>query len=326
MPLLTTFGAASARGFGRGLGVEIFELVSGALINGQSNLQEITVSDYISDGGTLVIPADFWVWSDNTSTPALTIDIPCIIQNSGKIIGRGGNGARARHPAVAAQSGGPAIKINTNVSDVTIINNSGAYIAGGGGGGGSSSQDGYSAGGGGGAGGGVGGVSTYATGGAGGVLNAAGASGTTYVHTDGEGTSRYYYSGRGGEAGGGGSNADYDGGNKGAGAGGGGGRILPGVLGAANNGVNTGAGRGGGENWQAGAGAIYSSAHGGVAGNAAPNYNGVGGAAGGGGWGAKGGNARDGSYAAGGAGGKAVEDSGNTYTLTNNGTIYGATT
>ncbi len=319
-------GAIGLKDFYGSRNQQTVTLTSEALVNGQSNRKQITVSSFINTGDILIIPSNFWVWSDDRTVAALTIDIPCTIQNSGKVIGRGGNGARARHPAVAAQSGGPAIKINANVSDVTIINNSGAYIAGGGGGGGSSQQDGYSAGGGGGAGGGTGGVSTYATGGAGGALNSAGENGTTYVHTDGEGTSRSYYSGRGGEAGGGGSNADYDGGNKGAGAGGGGGRILPGVLGTASNGVNTGAGRGGGENWQAGAGAVYSSAHGGVAGNAAPNYNGVGGAAGGGGWGAKGGNARDGSYASGGAGGKAIEDSGNTYTLTDNGTIYGATT
>lgn len=44
------------------------------------------------------------------------------------------------------------------------------------------------------------------------------------------------------------------------------------------------------------------------------------GGGGGGGWG------RSGRGSNGGAGGKAVEDTGNTYTLTNNGTIYGATT
>lgn len=307
--------------------VDAASVITPVSINGQSTAKQITVSSYISSGGVFEIPSSWWIWSDSTSTPALLIDIPCTIINNGKIIGKGGNGASARWPYSYAQAGGPAIKINSSVSGVIIQNKSGAYIAGGGGGGGSSTQDGYSAGGGGGAGGGAGGKGTYATAGAGGAINATGASGSTYVQEDSEGNSRTYYSGRGGEAGGGGSNADYDGGNKGAGAGGGGGRILPGALGAAGSGGSTpGAGRGGGEIWGSQTGSVYSGAHGGAAGNAGSNYNGPGGSGGGGGWGAKGGNARDGSYATGAAGGKAIEDSGNSYTLTNNGTIYGATT
>ena len=47
------------------------------------------------------------------------------------------------------------------------------------------------------------------------------------------------------------------------------------------------------------------------------------GGGGGGGWGASGGSSYN---RTGGAGGKAIEDNGNSYTLTNNGTIYGATT
>ena len=51
---------------------------------------------------------------------------------------------------------------------------------------------------------------------------------------------------------------------------------------------------------------------------------------GGGGWGAAGGKGYRGAFTStqcqGGAGGKAVEDSSNTYTLNNSGTIYGATT
>ena len=314
--------------YGTSEGSATTTLTSSAAVNGEDNRKQITASTFISAGETLIIPSDMWVWSDDRTVAALTIDISCNVINYGKVIGKGGNGATLRPSgqAALAQSGGPAIKINSSITGVTITNKAGAYIAGGGGGGGTAMHDGYSAGGGGGAGGGRGGNSNGCTGGAGGALNAQGSAGTTEIDVDGEGQARYYYSGRGGQAGGGGSNADYDGGNKGAGAGGGGGRILPGALGAAANGVNTGAGRGGGENWQAGAGAIYSSAHGGVAGNAAPNYNGLGGAAGGGGWGAAGGTAREGSHRNGGAGGKAVEDSGNTYTLTNNGTIYGATT
>ena len=47
---------------------------------------------------------------------------------------------------------------------------------------------------------------------------------------------------------------------------------------------------------------------------------------GGGGWGGAGGNGIGGVNGAGGAAGKAIEDSGNTYTLTNNNVIHGATT
>lgn len=309
--------------------VDASSVITPVTINGQSTAKQITVSSYISSGGVFEIPSTWWIWSDNISTPALLIDIPCTIINNGKIIGRGGNGGRASYPYAYAQAGGPAIKINSSVSGVIIQNKSGAYIAGGGGGGGSSVQDGYSAGGGGGAGGGNGANSNSATGGAGGAINAVGSNGANFTDDD-DGGLRYYYGGRGGQAGGGGGMADYDGGHKGASPGGGGGRILPGALGSAltNPGSNwsMGAGRGGGENWNQTAGYIQSSAHGGYAGNAAPNYTGAGGSGGGGGWGAKGGNARDGSYATGGAGGKAIEDSGNSYTLTNNGTIYGATT
>ena len=153
-------------------------LTSGGTINGQAQRQEITASSFISSGGTLRIPSNMWVWSDDTTVAALTIDIPCTIINDGKIIGKGGQGGSGlriknlAHPTTSAYNsgyntvglgsggdGGPAIKINSGVSGVTITNSSGAYIAGGGGGGGSSGvepQNSYS-GGGGGAGGGDGG-------------------------------------------------------------------------------------------------------------------------------------------------------------------------
>ena len=132
-------------------------LTSGGTINGQAQRQEITASTYISSGGTLRIPSTMWVWSDSRTTAALTIDIPCTIINDGKIIGKGGQGGSGlriknlAHPTTSAYNagyhtsglgtgtdGGPAIKINSNVSGVTITNSSGAYICGGGGGGGSS--------------------------------------------------------------------------------------------------------------------------------------------------------------------------------------------
>ena len=266
---------------------------SGTNINGQSQLQEITVSTYISSGGTLVIPSSMWIWSDSTSTAALTIDIPCTIVNNGKIIGKGGAGGADRDGHGAA--GGMAIKINSSVSNVTITNNSGAFIAGGGGGGGSFSQ----AGGGGGAGGGAGGKSSpsNATGGAGGILNASGSDGNGHVNGRGGG----------GQAGGsGGARDETSSGNNFGGGGGGGGRILPGSS------TGSGSGHGGG---------------GGVAGSSGTQQGNFQLGAGGGGWGAAGGsNSYGGFTASGGAAGKAVEDSGNSYTLSNNGTIYGATT
>ena len=145
---------------------------------------KITVSDYIASGGTLIIPGSYDVWSDDTSTPALTIDIPCTIQNHGFIYGAGGDGGGTTNVSTTAPTaadnaggdGGDAIKINSGVSNVTIINYAadtttwgvygqyGGIIGGGGGGGGGAStgplhgdSDYYTkAGGGGGAGGGNG--------------------------------------------------------------------------------------------------------------------------------------------------------------------------
>ena len=136
------------------------QLTSGGTINGQAQRKEITASSYISSGGTLRIPSNMWVWSDDTTVAALTIDIPCTIINDGKIIGKGGQGGSGLrvknlpHPTTSAYNsgysttdlgtgsdGGPAIKINSGVSGVTITNSSGAYIAGGGGGGGSSGDE-----------------------------------------------------------------------------------------------------------------------------------------------------------------------------------------
>jgi len=249
-------------------------LTNEGTINGQSNRKEITVSNFISAGGTLVVPSGFWVWSDDLSTPAMIVDVACTIKNNGKIIGKGGqnNGT----------PGGDAIDITS--SGVTIINYSGSYIAGGGAGGGQG-QNGL---GGGGAGGGPGTDRASYTGGAGGVLNAAGGNG------DGG------QPGYGGGAGGGGAGFYWSG----AGSGGGGGRILPG-----SGGSGGGSGGAGGSAGNAGS-------------NGANPY-----AGGGGGWGANGGNgyyqgvARQGGY-----GGNAVEPNSNSYTLTNNGTVYGATT
>ncbi len=290
----TLFGVASGQiamsnGYGKS---NEYVLTNEGTINGQSNRKQITVSSFISSGDTIKVPSGFWVWSDSRTTPAMIIDIPCTVINEGKIIGKGG--------ANNGSTGGPAIKINSGVSGVTITNSSGAYIAGGGGGGG----QGQNGGGGGGAGGGQGG---FGGSGGGGVLNATGSNGTSL---GGSAT----VSGGGGGAGGGGAASCGAGG----GYGGAGGRILPGSGGArGTDGVSDPLGNGGNGGSAGNAG-----------GNATPrNYgwpnNGAGGGAG---WGARGG---DGYYIgttrSGGNGGKAIDDSGVSYTLSNSGTIYGAT-
>ena len=111
----------------------------------------------VNTGGTLEIPSNFWIWSDNPSQPALIIDVlNMTLANNGYIIGRGGNGGSK---SSAGGAGGTAIDV---IADgVTILNNAGAYIAGGGGGGGGAldSTDSDGVGGGGGAGGGIAGTS-----------------------------------------------------------------------------------------------------------------------------------------------------------------------
>ena len=259
----------------------------GSQINGQVQLKEITASSYISSGETLRIPSNMWVWSDNTSVAALTIDIACTVVNDGKVIGKGGNGGSPYGGSGAP--GGPAI--NVTASGVTITNSSGAYIAGGGGGGGcfqdySNPGDAHS-GGGGGAGGGNGGTGRvnnfYWQAGIGGALNASGANG-------GNG---YASAGPGGGAGGGGGGSRY--------GGGGGGRILPGVGGG--GGSNPGNGGSAGNAGNSGGPYVYSVAGGGC------------------GWGAAGG--LGGGRFGGGAGGAAIQ--GISRTLNNSGTIYGST-
>ena len=136
--LSKTAGATNSFNEYYGVSSEVV-LSSSALVNGQSNRLQMTASSFISSGGTLRIPSNMWVWSDNVSTAALTIDIPCTIINDGYIIGKGGKGGNGQgtsgNTAQNGEAGGNAIKINSGISNVTITNNSGAYIAGGGGGG-----------------------------------------------------------------------------------------------------------------------------------------------------------------------------------------------
>lgn len=273
----------------------------GSTVNGQVQLKQISASSYISSGGTLRIPSNMWVWTDSTSTAALTIDIACTVINDGKVIGQGGVGGQ--YPAAGRTAGGPAI--NVTASGVTIINSSGAYIAGGGGGGANSQQGGdpqdQNAGGGGGAGGGNGGRGHSSIGGAGvgGTLNASGG-GSYHLQTGS------LLIANGGGAGGGGGGAYWS--NRG---GGGGGRILPGTGGDA--------------------GQVGGYGNGGSGGNAGGTYRGPGYgsqsavAGGGGGWGASGGNGAgpSGGYGTGAAGGAAI--TGTSRTLSNSGTIYGST-
>lgn len=190
----------------------------------------------------------------------------------------------------SAGVGGPAIEITS--SGVTVTNSSGAYIAGGGGGG--ASSYGGNSGGGGGAGGGRGGNSADKIGGAGGAIGQEGgpSSATSGGMTRPQG---------GGSGGAGGYRLN---GRASRAAGGGGGRILPGVGGAGGYDPYWG----------------FTTKAGGSAGNAGSNGGGSFGG-GGAGWGAVGGS----GTGSGGAGGAAIDDNGNSYTLTNSGTIYGVT-
>jgi len=268
---------------------------SGSDYTVSSNTQELTVEEGDVTvglfGGNVVINSGVYVWSDSTSTPALKLNTPCGVVNNGYIIGKGGVGG---YRANNAGDGGPALEIASGLSGVSVVNNSGAYIAGGGGGGaGSPDHSGNECGnGGGGAGGGRGGgYLSNRNGGSGGGVGSSGANGQTRV------SSRDY--GSGGQAGGGGGEGLNDGSG-----GGGGGRILPGTGGA-------GAGSGGGS--------------GGGAGNAGQGARANAGGGGGGGWGASGGYADNSNNWGGGSGGAAIKDNGQTYTLTNNGTVYGTT-
>ena len=285
-------------------------LTSAGNVNGQAQRQEITVSTFISSGETLRIPSNIWVWSDSTSTAALTVDIPCTIINEGKIIGRGGNGGSK---GATAGAGGYAIRVTS--SGVTIQNSSGAYIAGGGGGGGSRESNPIykqgQGGGGGGAGGGAGGAGDSrgsdtqydAAGGAGGALNASGSNGSQPGLTG----------------------TDYGGG------GGGGGRVLPATTttGFSGSGSSSRGGNGGTGGGVGGEGATADGGSGSGANNVGGNavlsgYPDVGGGGGGGGWGARGGYVGSGPSHSGGYGGAAISKT-TSYTLTNNGTIYGST-
>ena len=279
-----------------------------------SNVQQMTVSDHISAGGTLRIDSGVYIWSDSTGTAGMIIDIACTIINEGYIIGKGGLGANGLSSDNVANGSAGGAAISVTSSGVTITNASGAYIAGGGGGGAAASyyaqweqgDDNYNAwrpsgAGGGGAGGGAGNNGGQVNDSAGGSVGATGANGSA------NGSTIAYGGGAGGGGGIGiGDRTAY------TMSGAGGGRILPGAGGGTNG---------------------YTGGEGGAAGAAGTNDLASGesvSGGGGGGWGAAGGNAIQGAIqgstkktGTGGAGGGAV--TGTARTLNNSGTVYGST-
>lgn len=186
---------------------------------------------------TITVNSGIYVWSDSTSTPALTINgglaVGDTIQlvNNGYIMGKGGTGGTAVVNPGAGGNGGPAMSLGVSLS---ITNNS--FIGGGGGGGAFA--------GGGGAGGGAGGgfPAVGVSGGSGGTVGNSGSSG-----------------GSGGSARGGG----------------GGGRIMPGT-GGSTTGAGGSAGGAGGADTAYGSGAAGGSA-GATGSNNSSNYGGGGG-------------------------------------------------
>jgi hypothetical protein len=167
-----------------------------------TNQQELNLRNWLLAQGWngvnpvyVTVNSGVYIWSDNTSVPALTIDgnFPngLVIENYGYIMGRGGNAGNAGNAVpslqnVAGQNGGPAILTSVELN----INSSNGYIGGGGGGGASYINDvnGYTVGGGGGQGGGIGGVGyfsgNFAQGGAGGSIGNSGANGTAVSGPD----------------------------------------------------------------------------------------------------------------------------------------------
>lgn len=274
----------------------------------------------ISSGGlfgtVVTINSGVYLYSDDASEPALKLNIAATVNNSGIIMGKGGkggDGARLGASYYDGAAGGPAIEIASSVSGVTITNNSGAYIYGGGGGGGGGLGSGSNAdcGGGGGAGGGQGGSPNLRGAGNGAAGGSAGSTGS-----NGNGV-RYGPGGNGGGGGGG-----YEWGNRQDGGGGAGGRVIGGGD-VRNTCANPG--------WN-GTGSCYVCAYGRGGTNAGQDTTDGGMGGGGGGYGAAGGRGgRNGDtssktvFSAAGAAGKAIEDNGNSYTLTNNGSIAGAT-
>jgi hypothetical protein len=110
-----------------------------------SNVQELNLRTWLISLGwnqtapaTVTIASGVYVWSDNTSVPALNMggSFPggLTLINNGYIIGKGGNGGymvAATRAYVNPTAGGPAIALTGPIS----IDNTNGYIGGGGGGG-----------------------------------------------------------------------------------------------------------------------------------------------------------------------------------------------
>ena len=295
-----------------------------------SNTQELNVQTLATAAGwssgavSITINSGVFIWSDDASVPAILVNIPDVtIVNNGNIMGKGGRGGYydpTNNVTATATAGGPAISITA--TGCSITNSSGAYIGGGGGGGGGVSA-------GGGAGGGDSGRNySYSTYGTGGAIGAAG--------NQGSGTKPGY----GGTAGGGGSgnNTIIAGSNR-NGTGGGGGRVFPGTGGAGGNAsISNTLYPNGYNNFGPGSGYGGSAGSAGQIGGHRPRgdfvntfNNAVGNRrGGGGGWGAAGGTDEyislnwDRVDYPGGSGGGAIINT-QSYTLSNSGTIYGAT-
>lgn len=282
-----------------------------------SNVQEGTLSTLALNAGwdgsspiIATIASNIWLFSDNTSVAGLTVNVAnSTIVNNGRIIGKGGKGGNGNLATgeFTGGNGGPAISVTAG--GVTIINNSGAFIAGGGGGGGAISVTG----GGGGAGGGVGGFS---------YGRRTSAPFTGFIPPGQKSTDVGDFNSYSGTAGGAGGRYYRVGisTSQGEVAGGAGGRILPGSttdsfatssLMSAH--FNPSSGRGGAQGPGGNAQAVS-----GVNSSGTSSVAQVGG--GGGGWGAAGGSGNTSAGAGGAAISKAFSIS-----LTNNGTIYGAT-
>ena len=136
MPVISSLGAMSAKGFGFVGGDGKFKFTFSA------NQQELNLYTYLTAQGcdcalevVLEIANGTYLWSNNTSTAALIIGSQfnnlLTITNYGYIMGKGGNGGFA---SASGTAGGPAI--SNSATGVTFINASGAFIGGGGGGGG----------------------------------------------------------------------------------------------------------------------------------------------------------------------------------------------
>ncbi len=154
MPVLSTVGAAAARGFGltaRGL-FKFTKTISSNTINYDLK------ADAIANGWNQISPLDAYVtinggvtvYSNSTATPAFTTGTSypsgsrLNLTNNGIILGRGGNGGNAGSPfppptgsvaGFAGTNGGNAL---TTTITVNLTNNN--RIAGGGGGGAVDSQ------------------------------------------------------------------------------------------------------------------------------------------------------------------------------------------